>query len=117
MSNKTGILYGIGVGPGDPELITVKAVKILSQVKNVFAAASTKNHHSLAVNIARQHIPQDAAVKMLRFPMTRDKDETRKAWQANSRIVIEALETGNQRTGGEMRGQFGRGHLSGGTGR
>ena len=95
MSNKTGILYGIGVGPGDPELITVKAVKILSQVKNVFAAASTKNHHSLAVNIARQHIPQDAAVKMLRFPMTRDKDETRKAWQANSRIVIEALETGN----------------------
>jgi precorrin-2/cobalt-factor-2 C20-methyltransferase len=94
MSKKTGILYGIGVGPGDPDLITLKAAKILGRVKTVFAAASTKNHHSLAVNIARRHIPQDTAVKMLRFPMTRDKDETRKAWLANARIIIEELETG-----------------------
>jgi len=95
MSNKTGTLYGIGVGPGDPDLITIKAVKILSRVKTVFAASSTKNHHSLAVNIAGRHIPQGAAIKMLRFPMTRDKDETRKAWLANARIIIEELETGN----------------------
>jgi precorrin-2/cobalt-factor-2 C20-methyltransferase len=94
MSKETGTLYGIGVGPGDPDLITIKAAKILSRVKTVFAAASTKNHHSLAVNIARRHIPQDAAVKMLRFPMTRDKEETRKAWLANARIIIEELETG-----------------------
>jgi precorrin-2/cobalt-factor-2 C20-methyltransferase len=94
MSKKTGTLYGIGVGPGDPDLITLKAAKILGRVKTVFAAASTKNHHSLAVNIARQHIPPGTAVIMLRFPMTRDKEETRKAWLANARIIIEALETG-----------------------
>ncbi|UCD79106.1 MAG: precorrin-2 C(20)-methyltransferase [Desulfobacterales bacterium] len=95
MSKKTGILYGIGVGPGDPDLITIKAAKILSRVETVFAAASTKNHHSLAVNIAKRHIPESTAVKMLRFPMTRDKDETRKAWLANARIIIEELERGN----------------------
>ena len=94
MNKKAGTLYGIGVGPGDPDLITIKAAKILSRVKTVFAAASTKNHHSLAVNIARRHIPQDTAVKMLRFPMTRDKDETHKAWRANARIIIEELEKG-----------------------
>ena len=94
MTKTTGTLYGIGVGPGDPDLITMKAVKILKQVDIVFAAASTKNNHSLAVNIAREHIPDGAAVKMLRFPMTRDKSETRKAWKAHARTIITELEKG-----------------------
>lgn len=94
MNKKAGILYGIGVGPGDPDLITMKAVKILHQVDIVFAAASTKNDHSLAVNIAREHIPDSAAVIRLKFPMTRDKNETRKAWKAHSQSIIAALERG-----------------------
>jgi len=34
MNKKAGILYGIGVGPGDPDLITIKAAKILKRVEN-----------------------------------------------------------------------------------
>ena len=94
MKKKTGTLYGIGVGPGDPDLITLKAVKILNQVDIVFAAASTKNDHSLAVNIAAPHMPQNTAVKMLRFPMTRDKDKTREAWRNHSQTIIAELEEG-----------------------
>jgi precorrin-2/cobalt-factor-2 C20-methyltransferase len=94
MNKKTGTLYGIGVGPGDPELITMKAVNILSRVNTVFAAASTKNDHSLAVNIAKRHIPESTSVKMLRFPMTRDKAETNGAWRTNARVIIGELESG-----------------------
>ena len=94
MEKRTGILYGIGVGPGEPDLITLKAAKILNQVDIVFAASSTKNTHSLAVNIAGPHIPENAEVKMLRFPMTRDKHETREAWQAHSQTIIAELEKG-----------------------
>ena len=94
MKKQTGTLYGIGVGPGDPDLITLKAVKILNQVDIVFAAASTRNDHSLAVNIARPHIPPNASVEILRFPMTRDKVETRRAWRAHSLRIIEVLEKG-----------------------
>jgi len=94
MNKKTGTLYGIGVGPGDPDLITIKAAKILNQVDLVYAAASTKNDHSLAVNIARKHIPDSATVIRLKFPMTRDKDETRKAWTAHSQTIIAELEKG-----------------------
>ncbi|UCG07038.1 MAG: precorrin-2 C(20)-methyltransferase [Desulfobacterales bacterium] len=94
MNKKTGILFGIGVGPGDPELITLKATKILNQVDTVFAAASTKNNHSLAVNIAERHIPENTKVKMLRFPMTRDKNETRKAWRKHAQTIIEEIERG-----------------------
>ena len=94
MTKKTGTLYGIGVGPGDPDLITMKAVKILNQVDIVFAAASTKNDHSLAVNIAREHIPDSATVIRLKFPMTRDKNETRQAWKTHSQTIIAELERG-----------------------
>ena len=94
MTQKTGTLYGIGVGPGDPDLITMKAVKILRQVDMVFAAASTKNDHSLAVNIAREHIPDSAPVVRLKFPMTRDKTETRSAWAMHADTIINHLESG-----------------------
>jgi precorrin-2/cobalt-factor-2 C20-methyltransferase len=94
MNKTAGILYGIGVGPGDPDLITIKAVKILNRVDIVFAAASTKNNHSLAVNIAREHIPDTAKVIKLRFPMTSDKNETRRAWKEHARTIIAELEKG-----------------------
>ena len=55
MEKDTGTLYGIGVGPGDPDLITLKAAKILNQVDIVFAASSTKNTHSLASAFSNDH--------------------------------------------------------------
>jgi precorrin-2/cobalt-factor-2 C20-methyltransferase len=94
MQNQTGILYGIGVGPGDPELLTLKAVRVLSMVDVVFTAASSKNAYSLAVNIARPHIPAATPVRHLAFPMTRDRRQTRAAWKANAREIGAVLETG-----------------------
>jgi precorrin-2/cobalt-factor-2 C20-methyltransferase len=94
MDKKTGTLFGIGVGPGDPELVTLKASKILSRVDMVFAAASTRNHHSLAKDIARPHVPPATPIKMLKFPMTRDKNETHEAWEMHARTIIDQLETG-----------------------
>ena len=89
-----GTLYGIGVGPGDPELITLKAVKILRRVDVVFAAASTGNSHSLAVKIASPHLKEGAPVVRLGFPMTRDKNTLTTTWQENARKVIDTLKEG-----------------------
>jgi precorrin-2/cobalt-factor-2 C20-methyltransferase len=94
MKTKTGMFYGIGVGPGDPELITLKAAKILSRVDIVFAAASTKNHHSMAKDIAKPHIPETTPIKMLKFPMTRDRRETHSAWEMHAQTIINELECG-----------------------
>jgi len=94
MRTKIGTLYGIGVGPGDPDLITLKSTKILSRVHVVFTAASTKNNHSLAVNIAKPHIPETTSIRMLSFPMTKDKKETRESWAENARTIINELEQG-----------------------
>jgi precorrin-2/cobalt-factor-2 C20-methyltransferase len=94
MSSQMGTLFGIGVGPGDPDLVTIKAAKILGRVDIVYAAASTRNHHSLAKDIARPHVPETTPIKMLKFPMTRDKTETRSAWEMHANTIINALESG-----------------------
>jgi len=88
---KYGTLYGIGVGPGDPELITLKAMKILREVAVVFAAASTKNSYSLAVDIASPHLTEGVPVESLGFPMTRDKEILNGAWQDNAGKVAKTL--------------------------
>ena len=95
MSATTGTLYGIGVGPGDPELITLKAVKILNKVSVVFAAASTKNKYSLALSIAKAHIPDTARVEMLFFSMAKSKKVASFSWNDNAKQIIDKLENGN----------------------
>lgn len=91
---KIGTLYGIGVGPGDPDLITLKAVNTLRRVDVVFAAASTKNSHSLAEKIATPHLKNGVPIKRLNFPMTRDRSVLDAAWRENAEIVIETLKKG-----------------------
>jgi precorrin-2/cobalt-factor-2 C20-methyltransferase len=95
MSNPFGRLYGIGVGPGDPDLLTLKAVNVLQRVSVVFTAASTKNDYSLALEIARPHIPEDARVISLAFPMTQDIAAKQAAWAANADNVVEILQQGH----------------------
>lgn len=89
-----GTLYGIGVGPGDPDLITLKAVKTLHKVDVVLAAASTKNEASLALSIAAPHLAPGAQTLRLDFPMTRDAAVLAAAWRANAEAVAEILDAG-----------------------
>ncbi len=91
---KYGTLYGIGVGPGDPDLITLKAVKILQRVSCVFAAASSRNSHSLAERTISPHLREDTPVVRLNFPMTRDRTKLTEAWEKNARSIMKVLETG-----------------------
>ncbi len=89
-----GTLYGIGVGPGDPELLTLKAIKILKKVSHIFAASSSKNDYSVALEIVKDYISDKVDVKFLSFPMTYDQEELETAWNDNCRQVIELLKAG-----------------------
>jgi len=89
-----GTLYGIGVGPGDPELLTLKAIRALGEVDVIFAAASTKNDYSTAYSIAEPHLKKEVRVIQLGFPMTKDNVELEKAWKANAEIVADVLNKG-----------------------
>ena len=93
MTTKAGTLYGIGVGPGDPELITLKALKVLHRVPHIFAACSTKNSYSLALSIVRCHL-NGAGIEHLPFPMSKDARVLQEAWEQNAQRVLEVLSTG-----------------------
>lgn len=89
-----GTLYGVGVGPGDPELITLKAVRVLGRVDVVYAAASTKNDFSHARDIAAPHLREGAELARLGFPMTKDPRLLEEAWRENAARVAAVLRQG-----------------------
>jgi precorrin-2/cobalt-factor-2 C20-methyltransferase len=94
MNQPLGILFGLGMGPGDPDLLTLKAAKILSCVDVVLAASSTKNEHSLALSIAAPHLPPGVPTVKLGFPMTRDKAVLDLAWRDNAETALGYLRQG-----------------------
>ena len=82
-----GILYGVSVGPGDPELLTLKAARVLARCA-VVAAPQTPAGGMLALDIARQAVDLSAKrILPLRFAMSRDA-QTR---EAAHRAAIQAL--------------------------
>ncbi|MDI9551681.1 MAG: precorrin-2 C(20)-methyltransferase [Bacteroidota bacterium] len=90
----TGCFYGIGIGPGDPELVTVKAARILSECNNVFVPRPETNQESMAFEIARQYIRPDAQIHQLIFPMTTDPDTISRQWSDAARQVLAVLTQG-----------------------
>ena len=77
----SGILYGIGVGPGAGDLLTLRAVNILQKVDVILTASSPKNEYSLAFEAVKAHLKSDVFIERADFPMTRDKAVLRDAWQ------------------------------------
>jgi precorrin-2 C20-methyltransferase / precorrin-3B C17-methyltransferase len=64
-----GQLYGVGVGPGDPELITVKAARLISSA-DVVAYHSGTAGHSIARSVVADLINADAIEELLIYPVT-----------------------------------------------
>jgi precorrin-2/cobalt-factor-2 C20-methyltransferase len=65
----TGRLFGLGVGPGDPELITVKALRLLREAP-VVAYLAAKGRKGNAFSIIEAHLPPEKVVLPLVFPVT-----------------------------------------------
>ncbi len=71
-ATRPGICYGVGVGPGDPELMTLKAVRVL-EACDVVAAPQTRQGSTLALDIARGAADLSGKeIVLLPFAMSRD---------------------------------------------
>lgn len=88
------VLYGIGIGPGAPDLITLRAVNALARADVILAAASPSNEQSLALSIARPHINPDARICRLDFPMTHDRALLARAWRNAGQTAAAILAQG-----------------------
>lgn len=72
----TGILYGAGVGPGDPELMTLKAARLIRE-NEVIALPGPVARETVAYQIAVQAVPElsDKTLVPVVMPMTHDREE------------------------------------------
>lgn len=90
-----GTLYGLGVGPGDPELITVKAFRKLKEAPVIAYPKKRKGSKSYAQRIIDVYItPGEKEMLGLVFPMTKDPEILEREWSNTVELVWEKLKTG-----------------------
>lgn len=68
-------LYGVGVGPGDKELLTLKAVKVIQSCKVIVAPSGMAGGKSIALDTAEEYINTDSEIIIKHFPMGGDEQE------------------------------------------
>ena len=89
-------LIGIGVGPGDPELLTVKAVKAIQDADIIMCPASKEDRPSIALSVVDSLIDKSKNQEIVKliFPMTKDKDVLEETWKRNAKIMAETVQSG-----------------------
>lgn len=91
----SGVFYGIGVGPGDPELLTVKAIRAMEKVDVLIAPKTEKKEGSVALSIARPYLKKDVRIVYQVFPMVKGFAENNTdAWEANKQEILALLREG-----------------------
>ena len=89
-----GKLFGIGVGPGDPELMTVKAARIVGEADIIITPKTEKKDGSVALNIAKPYIQEHTEIVPVVFPMVLDDNAQAEGWQEAKKIIVSYLEAG-----------------------
>lgn len=90
-----GTFYGIGVGPGDPELLTVKAVRAIEKADVIIAPKTEKKDGSVALAIAKPYLKSDIEIVYQVFPMIKHfKENESGAWDKNKDEILALLEQG-----------------------
>ncbi|AJW69709.1 precorrin-2 C(20)-methyltransferase [Nitrosopumilus adriaticus] len=89
-------LIGIGVGPGDPELLTVKAVNAINNADIIMCPASNQDRPSIALSVVSSLIDKSKNQEIIKliFPMTKDKDILEQTWKKNAKIMAETVLSG-----------------------
>ena len=88
----------VGCGPGDPELLTVKAVNSIKNADVIMCPTSKEGKPSIALSVISSLIDKDKNQEIVNlvFPMTKDKGILENTWQKNSQIIAESVFSGKK---------------------
>ncbi len=91
-----GKLYGVGVGPGSPDLMTLRSVQVLSEVGAIAIPRSSRWGKSMAWGIAESNVPDNEKQErfFLTFPMSKDPERVRPAMELAFEEVGQRIEAG-----------------------
>lgn len=90
-----GTAYGVGVGPGDPELMTLKAVRMIKE-NTLFAVPGKDPAQSVAYKIAVRAVPELAEKEVIsvNMPMVKNREQIGEDHKKGARILEEYLDQG-----------------------
>ena len=94
MKKNAGIMFGIGVGPGDPELLTLKAQRLIND-SDVLAYPAPETGDGLALEIVRPVLRNDPRLLPLRIPISLSPIPAQHAYDLSARLLEHELESGN----------------------
>ena len=86
--------FAIGVGPGDPELLTIKAVNILRDINLLIVPVSAEGKRSIALETVSAYLPKNTIIKEILFPMVKNTDVYEKTGEMVARIVENVISEG-----------------------
>ena len=89
-----GKFYGVGVGVGNEEELTLKAVRILKNADVLVLPEAKKNEGSTAFEIVKNYLGENTEKLFLEFPMLEDVNEKEKSRRSNAERIKEELEKG-----------------------
>jgi precorrin-2/cobalt-factor-2 C20-methyltransferase len=89
----TGTLHLVGVGPGDPELLTLKAARLLGRLP-VIAYPTTGEGAAVALDIAREHLNLAAVLLPVAIPMAVERGPAQTAYDAAATAILTHLIAG-----------------------
>jgi len=89
-------LIAVGCGPGDPDLLTVKAVKAIQNADIIMCPTSKEGKPSIAFSVISSILDKtkNQEIVNLVFPMTKDKETLESTWEKNSKILAEGVLAG-----------------------
>ena len=92
-----GTFYGVGVGPGDPELITLKTYRLIQEADVIVSPTKKMGKPSIAYRIVESHIPEGKTVIDMDFPMislSAEREKLEAQWEANADDIEAMLSEG-----------------------
>jgi len=91
----SGTFYAIGVGPGDPELLTLKAVKLLQQATIIYVPTSRLSRQTWLADAVQTHATADCDVRQVEFSLGSDSQQRQDHWMWVATEIIAELRRGN----------------------
>ena len=88
--------YGIGTGPGDRTLVTIKAVNTIKMLDILYTPEPKKGGDSLALSIVKEYVPDTVEIKQRHFPMNNDSVEKMASWDAIAAEIKADVKAGKE---------------------
>ena len=84
-------LHCVGCGPGDPDLLTLKAINIIKNADVIFTPTARENKPSIALSIVEKFLAKETEIRQLIFPMVKDYEKLREYWKNNAKEIADAV--------------------------